>query len=438
MRSFYEILHIKRDANQEDILEAYRKRVLEAHPDKGGDSIEFQNIRKGYEILSNPTQRIEYDKWLASKEQAQWKSDNQHSDNVENATYIKKRIYEHIISLLEQYCTNYELYSKIRKIIEHDIEPYKKLNERELNEILAARVVKRSINIIIATKSYTSYENIFSLDNVCNDIIERKKHVHIKVKKQEKSETGSFAKVAFSFIVILGSLLTFMVLTLDKKEEKRNKPLHAMNDSLRVADSIAAVEAAAAEAAEAAVAIKNNPKAVQGNVNDNKRNQEWNNRANSPIGENYKETIYNTGDIPYYEYFGAGEFDKNSLSELKFINYSSTDAVVLLATHQKIIRNVFIENGSTHTIYKIPEGKYIIKIMYGNSWNKEKDNGGNFPKGGFMRNIAFSKSSWNDPFDFTFQETYDGIDYPTYSVTLQKVKNGNLSTQPISQKEFFN
>ena len=54
MRTFYDILNINKDATQEEILEAYRKRVIEVHPDRGGNPIDFMNVRKAYEILSNP------------------------------------------------------------------------------------------------------------------------------------------------------------------------------------------------------------------------------------------------------------------------------------------------------------------------------------------------------------------------------------------------
>ena len=57
MKTFYDILKISRNASREEILEAYRKRCIETHPDKGGKEIDFLNVRKGYEILSNPTKR---------------------------------------------------------------------------------------------------------------------------------------------------------------------------------------------------------------------------------------------------------------------------------------------------------------------------------------------------------------------------------------------
>ena len=68
MRTFYDILGISRSATQQEILVAYRKRCLETHPDKGGDGRDFMNVRKGYEILSNPEKRKAYDQWVLKKE----------------------------------------------------------------------------------------------------------------------------------------------------------------------------------------------------------------------------------------------------------------------------------------------------------------------------------------------------------------------------------
>ena len=47
----YEVLGLKRSASQEDIKDAFRKKALETHPDKGGDEEEFKIVRNAYECL---------------------------------------------------------------------------------------------------------------------------------------------------------------------------------------------------------------------------------------------------------------------------------------------------------------------------------------------------------------------------------------------------
>lgn len=57
---FYRILGIKVDASQEMIKKAYRLKVLETHPDKGGKEEEFKRVQEAYEVLSNPITRQDY------------------------------------------------------------------------------------------------------------------------------------------------------------------------------------------------------------------------------------------------------------------------------------------------------------------------------------------------------------------------------------------
>ena len=47
----FEILGLKRSASQEDIKDAFRKKALETHPDKGGDEEQFKVVREAYECL---------------------------------------------------------------------------------------------------------------------------------------------------------------------------------------------------------------------------------------------------------------------------------------------------------------------------------------------------------------------------------------------------
>lgn len=61
MSSYYDILEITKNASQDDVKKAYRKKVLVCHPDKGGDSEVFKKIQQAYEVLSNNDERKKYD-----------------------------------------------------------------------------------------------------------------------------------------------------------------------------------------------------------------------------------------------------------------------------------------------------------------------------------------------------------------------------------------
>lgn len=64
MKTFYEILGIKRGASKKEVKEAFHKRSKETHPDATGkeDDSEFQDVAKAYAVLADPSRRDRYDR----------------------------------------------------------------------------------------------------------------------------------------------------------------------------------------------------------------------------------------------------------------------------------------------------------------------------------------------------------------------------------------
>ena len=152
--------------------------------------------------------------------------------------------------------------------------------------------------------------------------------------------------------------------------------------------------------------------------------------ANEP----YDITYFNTGDMPYRNIFGKGKYDKRTKNYLEIDNGGDTDAVVFLETLDgRKIRHAYICKNEKYKMKHIPAGKYIVKIMQGNSWNTQKDTG-NGPLGGFMENVSYSKSESYDLFEYP---SYSSGKWGWYSITLYKTPDGNMSTQPGSEGEFF-
>jgi molecular chaperone DnaJ len=64
--NYYDILGVNKDASNEEIKKAYRKKAIEHHPDKGGDEAKFRQAAEAYEILSDDGKRREYDTFGSS------------------------------------------------------------------------------------------------------------------------------------------------------------------------------------------------------------------------------------------------------------------------------------------------------------------------------------------------------------------------------------
>jgi len=58
---YYSILGVSRNASQKDIKKAYRSLANKYHPDKGGDSAQFQKIAEAYDTLGDPHKKQMYD-----------------------------------------------------------------------------------------------------------------------------------------------------------------------------------------------------------------------------------------------------------------------------------------------------------------------------------------------------------------------------------------
>ncbi|KAJ8602615.1 hypothetical protein CTAYLR_010195 [Chrysophaeum taylorii] len=61
-KSYYELLEVPRNATTNEIRQAFRRKALEQHPDRGGDPDVFQTINKAYDVLSDPERRKYYDR----------------------------------------------------------------------------------------------------------------------------------------------------------------------------------------------------------------------------------------------------------------------------------------------------------------------------------------------------------------------------------------
>lgn len=147
----------------------------------------------------------------------------------------------------------------------------------------------------------------------------------------------------------------------------------------------------------------------------------------------YKGNQLPNGASPFDRCFGKGKYSGQAW--IKFDNSNSSDAIVSLVNvySEKVIRNEYIKAGSTYKMSNVPTGTYYLKVYYGNDWNPTKTNFCG-TLGAFDSDAHYSKS--DNPKDYI--EIVNGSSgYSTWTITLYSVLNGNMSTEPTNESDFF-
>ncbi len=104
------------------------------------------------------------------------------------------------------------------------------------------------------------------------------------------------------------------------------------------------------------------------------------------------------------------------------------------ASTDKSIRYVFVPENTTENIQMIPQGKYYLKIAYGNDW-MECDNGDGTLSGKFTSNVSYDKSI--DLFDFGKKNSSSIVSYVLQINIGNSQLHNNFETLAISESEFM-
>lgn len=71
-KDYYNILGVSKDASEDEIKKAFRKKAHEHHPDKkGGNEEKFKEINEAYQVLGNKEKRKQYDQFGSGFQNAQ-------------------------------------------------------------------------------------------------------------------------------------------------------------------------------------------------------------------------------------------------------------------------------------------------------------------------------------------------------------------------------
>ena len=132
----------------------------------------------------------------------------------------------------------------------------------------------------------------------------------------------------------------------------------------------------------------------------------------------------------------------NSISTKLIISAQMTDVAVKIINYQtdRCIRFVFVNDGASYTAKGIPEGKYYLKIAYGNDWQVKE--GDPICKGRFTSHVSYKK----DYSIYDFNKIYhdDGrVSIPYYTLKLYRTYTSdnseiNSAGNSISETDFNN
>jgi curved DNA-binding protein len=67
--NFYDILGVNRNASNVDLKEAFKKKAMTHHPDRGGSEEEFKKINEAYDTLKDPQKKQMYDQFGSTNPQ---------------------------------------------------------------------------------------------------------------------------------------------------------------------------------------------------------------------------------------------------------------------------------------------------------------------------------------------------------------------------------
>jgi DnaJ-domain-containing protein 1 len=395
--NYYDILFISKKAGSSEIKAAYRKLVLKYHPDKNENNteaeIKFRKIRIAYETLIHPERRKEYDNMLAGKS-----SRKQPREVIIKKAFRAIRIYpsSRIVAVGETFevVAKSELQGQ-RFIISgldlfHIVSgPEYAVQETESGKMLLLKyeLKPKQIGYISIGPACITIDNVrFESDRIFIKVKEKGATVHrFSISRGE----NIFYIAVLSFFVFLFGLTFYNI-----KERGLMPDEFLIDEKLR----------------------------------------------NRKINADEIPLQLLTGASPYKKLNDKNFEQQASNNIVRIINGKYQDAVVFVVNKYDgaAIRNHYIRASDKYEIKNLPDGKYFLKVMFGNDWNYEKPLDTNGLKGGFNYNTRFELfSDSTQIISLHHQMKADTLQHSVYEITLFPVNDGNARSKKLNEREFF-
>lgn len=162
----YKTLGIEKDATQDQIKRAYKRKASKCHPDKGGDKIEFQKLQNAYSILNDERKRLYYD---------QYGIEDSLPDLDQEALKELSFIFSDLLDNMDfEQIKNVDIIDVIKKQIEENIKKSKvvlAINNKQISKFEK-----------VETKMSKDYKNIFA--NVINNKIKKAKSDNLMINRK--------------------------------------------------------------------------------------------------------------------------------------------------------------------------------------------------------------------------------------------------------------
>jgi len=150
-----------------------------------------------------------------------------------------------------------------------------------------------------------------------------------------------------------------------------------------------------------------------------------------------EEPAIHNFDSPYSSFFGEEISDPDSKNSITINNGNTMEVVVCLVnSDNKTIRNQYMPVSTTFKMNNIPDGRYSIKVLFGNTWSAKQTFLNGKIKGGFLADVEFEKMNTGKNM-LLMQQKKEGssTSFSSYEITLSPFIDGG--GEIIKEEEFF-